>query len=472
MNRSILIVICDFLLLSLLTFSTDLNRIANDDTQRSAGVAVVTNAVAAPDTDLVVLMKQALADEHKGQEQLQQQLALARNATGSQQELLARTEQENARLKQQSASLQQQSTVWQQQYAAAQTNLEDLTHQLQNSAAQARLSREELAAKEAEARKESELAANLKQQVNELARSNQLAQAEQARLAGQLQLSEVERRAALDRAGLMQQQAQAAQAENVRLAEGFKVLATNSSQLTQEIRENRALAPNTLFSEFVTNRVRTALVASRTGFLGLDLSKDKNAETMLVTDGTNIFALCHVDDTPLTLWDPGTDWDGLAGKFTGHAAEAAVPSISFHRQDPRVVMFPVSPGAARQLGCKIYRLAADPYKFQDAVIIGADSGYYGQCDFQIDLNTPQYVRLDRNLLKGLFGKFNPSRGDVVLSRTGELLGLMVNSTYCLVITDFATAATLAFGPNVRAEHTGGTLARLYGNVFQMPLRLQ
>jgi hypothetical protein len=25
---------------------------------------------------------------------------------------------------------------------------------------------------------------------------------------------------------------------------------------------------------------------------------------------------------------------------------------------------------------------------------------------------------------------------------------------------------------VRAEHTGGTLARLYGNVFQMPLRLQ
>ena len=135
-------------------------------------------------------------------------------------------------------------------------------------------------------------------------------------------------------------------------------------------------------------------------------------------------------------------------------------------------MFPVSPAEARQMGCKIYRLAADPYKFQDAVLIGADDGYYGQCDFQIDLNTRQYVRLDRNLLKGLFGKFNPSRGDVVLSRTGGLLGIMVNSTYCLVIDDFAAAATLAFGPNVRAEHTGDTLARLYDDVFQMPLRLQ
>ena len=472
MNRSILIVICDFLLLSLLTFSTDLNRMASEDTQHAAGVEVATNAVVEPTKDLVVLMQQALADEHKGQEQLQQQLALARSTSGSQQESLAKAEAENSRLKQQSASLEQQSAGLQQQYAAAQTNLENLSRQLQTEAAQARLSQEALAVKEAEARKNSELATALKQQLDQLARSNQLGQAEQVRLAGQLQLSEAERRAALDRASLVQQEAQAAQAENLRLAESFKALATNSSQLTREIRENRALAPNTLFSEFATNRVRTALFASRTGFLGLDQSKDKIAQTLLVTDGTNIFALCHVEDTPLTLGNPGTDWEGLTGKFTGHAAEAAVQSISFHRQDPRVVMFSVSPGAARQLGCKIYRLAADPYKFQDAVLIGADSGYYGQCDFQIDLNTPQYVRLDRNLLKGLFGKFNPSRGDVVLSRTGELLGLMVNSTYCLVIKDFAAAATLACGPDVRAEHTGGTLARLFGNVYQMPLRLQ
>jgi hypothetical protein len=472
MNRSILIVICDFLLLSLLTFSTDINHLAGDDTSHSAGVEVVTNAAVEPARDLVELMKQALADEHKGQEQLQQQLALARSAAGSQQESLTKAEAENARLKQQSASLETQSARWQEQYAVAQTNVENLSRQVRTDAAQARLSAEELAAKEVEARKNSDLASALKQQLDQVTRSNQLAQAEQVRLAGQLQVADAERRAALDRAGLMQQQAQAAQAENVRLAEGFKLLATNSSQLTRELHENRPLAPNTVFSEFVTNRVRTALVASRTGFLGVDLSKDKNAETMLVTDGTNIFAVCHVDDTPLTLWDPGTDWEGLTGKFSGHAAEAAVRSISFHRQDPRVVMFPVDAATARQLGCKIYRLAADPYKFQDAVLIGADSGYYGQCDFQIDLNTPQYVRLDRNLLKGLFGKFNPSRGDVVLSRTGEFLGLMVNSTYCLVINDFGAAATLAFGPNVRAEHTGDTLARLYGNLFQMPLRLQ
>jgi hypothetical protein len=302
--------------------------------------------------------------------------------------------------------------------------------------------------------------------------SNQVAQSEEQRLASRLQVAEAERQAALDRAALMQQDVQAARAENARLAEGIKSLATNSSQLTQEIRDNRALAPNTIFSEFVSNRVQTSVLAARSGFWGMNADKDKRMETILVTDGISTYALCHVDDTPVTLWDPGTDWEGLTGKLSAHSAEVPIRSMAFHQADPRVVMFPVSPAEAQRLGCKTYRISTDPYKFQDAVLIGADDGYYGECDFQIDLNTPQYVKLDRNVIKGLFGKFNPSRGDVVFSRTGQLLGIMVNSTYCLMIHDFASAATLAFGSNVRGEHTGSTLARLYDNVFQMPPKLQ
>jgi hypothetical protein len=41
----------------------------------------------------------------------------------------------------------------------------------------------------------------------------------------------------------------------------------------------------------VTNRVQTDLLASRAGFLGMDASKDRQTETVLVTDGTNIFAI-------------------------------------------------------------------------------------------------------------------------------------------------------------------------------------
>jgi predicted nuclease with TOPRIM domain len=458
MNRSILIVICDFLLLSLLTFSTDMNRIASDETQRSARTDVATNELAQPGKDLMALMNQALADERKGREQLQQQLSTVRATAGSQQEMLAQVQQEKTQL--------------QQEFAVAETNVENLSRQVQNKAAQAQMSQQKLAATEAEEQRQFDLASALKQQLDQLMRSNLLVQTAQQRLAEQLQLSEAQRQAALDRAALMQQDVQATRAENARLAEGFKSLATNSSQLTQEIRENRALAPNTIFDDFVKNRVGVAISASRNGFLGMNADKDRRAETVLVSDGTNTYAICHVDDTPLSLWDPGTDWNGLTGTLTGHSGEMPIQRMLFHREDPRVVMFPVSTAEARQLGCKVYRISPDPYKFQDAVLIGADNGYYGECDFQIDLNTPQYVKLDVNLIKGLFGKFNPSRGDVVFSRTGELLGIMVNGTYCLMIHNFEAAATLTFGNNVRSEHTGDTLARLYDNVFQLPPRLQ
>ena len=450
MNRSILIVICDFLLLSLLTFSTDLSKMAGENEGAQPGVKVDV-APKPSDTggkDLAAVMKLALNEEQKNREQLQAELAKAREAA------------------------QKQQATLQQQFAAAQANIQILDQKLQSSSAEALMSKEKLAAMEAEVKKESDLAAALQQQLAQLAKNNQIAQDEKQKLAGQLQLAQVEERAATERAALMQQQVQAERAEKAQLAEGFKALATNSGALTQEIRENRALAPNTIFSDFVTNRVQARLLASRSGLFGMDASKSKTAETVLVTDGAKIYALCHVQDTPLTLWDPGTDWAGLDGTLVHNQAQVPIHSLSFHLQDPRVVFMPVTQSEARQLGCKVYPISSDPYKFQDAVLVGAQEGYYGQCSFQMDLNTPQYVKLDRNLLKGLFGKFNPSRGDLVFSRTGELLGIMANSTYCLMLHDFTATATFQFGPDVRAQRTGDALSRLYSCVFNLPLRLK
>jgi hypothetical protein len=450
MNRSILIVICDFLLLSLLTFSTDLSKMAgeNEGSQPTAKMEVAPKPVDTGGKDLAAVMKLALTEEQKNREQLQAELAKAREAA------------------------QKQQADLQQQFAAAQANIQILDQKLQSNSAEALMSKEKLAALEAEVKKESDLAAALQQQLAQLAKNNQIAQDEKQKLAGQLQLARVERRAATERAALMQQQVQAERAEKAQLAEGFKALATNSGALTQEIRENRALAPNTIFSDFVTNRVQARLLASRSGIFGMDASKSKTAETVLVTDGAKIYALCHVQDTPLTLWDPGTDWAGLDGTLVHNQAQVPIHSLSFHLQDPRVVFMPVTQSEARQLGCKVYPISSDPYKFQDAVLVGAQEGYYGQCSFQMDLNTPQYVKLDRNLLKGLFGKFNPSRGDLVFSRTGELLGIMANSTYCLMLHDFTATATFQFGPDVRAQRTGDALSRLYSYVFNLPLRLK
>ena len=304
-----------------------------------------------------------------------------------------------------------------------------------------------------------------------LSKSNQMVLNERQQLATQLQVAQVEKKNAVEQVTRAQEQIQTERQEKAKLAEGVTALASKSSALEKEIRENRPLAPNTIFSEFASNRVAATMSAVRSGLIA-DSNRKRETETVFVSDGTNTFALCHVDDTPFVLSNPATDWEKITGTVGRGLNQVPINSVSFHLVDPRIVIIPVAAATAKQLGVRPYKVSADPYKFQDAVLVGAREGYYGQCDFQVDLTTPDYVKLDRSVLRGLFGKFNPSRGDLVFSKTGEFLGIMANSTYCMMLRNFDSAATLRFGQDTRAQHTGTTLSLLFATVQGLPPKLQ
>jgi hypothetical protein len=373
---------------------------------------------------------------------------------------------------QQTLQLQQGQTNLLQEFATAQTNIQSLNQQLHSASTEALMSKERLAALQAELKKQAETAAALQQQLGHLAQSNLAVLGEKQRLAGQLQVAEAEKRMATEQVTRMQEEVKVERAEKAKLLEGVKTLGTGQANLTQELRENRPLASNTIFNQFVSNRVEAAFSAVRSGIFGIESNKRTQTRTVLITNGTNTVAVGHVQDTPLTFGYPGTDWEGLSGTLGHSSASVPIQSLSFYQLDPRIVFLPLTAEQVRALGCKVYRTSADPYKFQDAVVVGAREDYYGECRFQMDLSTPLYLKMDHNSLKGLFGKFNPSRGDLVFSRTGELLGVMANSTYCVMIRNFDPTATLQFAPDVRNQQTGATLARLYGQIVGLPYKLQ
>jgi hypothetical protein len=476
MNRSILIVICDFLLVSLLVFSSvDVNNIADNGVTKpmNVGAVAATNQGANGDNDLANAMKVALEEERKSHDQLESELAHARQDV-NQRDQQVQTFQLQLQARDQDAQhLQAQQASLQQQYASAQNNLQNLNQKLQTTSSEAALSEQQLEAMKLEASRQAEQASALQSQLSQLARSNQAVLAEKQQLSTQLQLAEVEKRAATEQAAQMQDEVKAEREEKAKLADDVKVLATKSGELATEIRQSQPLAPNEIFNDVLTNHVEARFVAQHSNALGFDANKRKETDTVLVTDGTNTFALCHVQETPFSFWAPASEqWQELAGWLVHDSAEVSIKSLSFFWPDPRVVLIPVSADDARQLGCKVYSISKDPYKFQDAVLIGAKNSYYGECRFQIDQTTPAYIKLDRSMLKGLFGQFNPSRGDLVFSQTGELLGVMANSSYCMMIRGFDSTATLQFGPDVRAQHTGDTLSRLYSFVSGMPNKLQ
>ena len=476
MNRSILIVICDFLLVSLLVFSTpDITKVTDQDSPRNLKLEMATNQVDS-DKDLTAVMRQALEEERRNREQLLGELARARDTLNQEQTLVSEREKQVQGFQQQletkaqeAARFAQERTALQQLFDASQTNLEALNEQLHSSSAEALLSKEKLAAMEGEAKKQSDQSAALQQQLANLSQSNQVVLAEKLLLAGQLQVAVAEKRAATEQAARMQEEVKVERAEKAKLAEGVKALASKSDQLAQEVRENRPLAPNEIFFEFLTNRVQATFNPFRGGQVS---GKRKETQTVLVTDRTNTYAICHIQDTPFILGNTGTDWEGLTGTLNRGSVGFPIHSVIFSLQDPRVIIMPVLADEVRQLGCKTYRTSSDPFKFQDAVLVGAEEGYYGECKFQIDLTTPGYVRLDRSLLKGLFGKFNPSRGDLVFSKNGELLGIMANSSYCMMLQSFDGSARFQFGEDLRDQHPATTLSLLSTSVTGLPSKLQ
>jgi hypothetical protein len=472
MNRSILIVICDFLLVSLLAFSTvDISKVSQSGAPQLMQPNPATNRVTGRQ-DLGDVMRLALDEERKNRDQLLGELTRARTVAQEQTRQIQSTRSQLQTKEQLAARLAKEQAELQNQVAAAQTNIASLNEQLHATTVETVITKEQRAAMEAEARKQSERAAALQQQLAQLQKTNQAMQSDHAAMQNQLRMSEAANRSALAQMSQLQEEVDAQRRENVRLAEGVKALAAKSSDLAREIRDSRPLTPNMIFEELTTNRVVASFTGVKPGLFGADSFKDRQAQIILVTDETNTFALCHVQDTPLTLWNPGTQWEELRGTLARGASVFPVRSLSFYMMDPRVILVPVAAAEARALGCKVYHLSKDPYVFQDAVVVGTRADYYGECKFQIDVTTPQYLKMDHNSLKGFFGKFNPSSGDLVLSKSGELLGVMANNNYCAVIRRFETAATFRFGPDSRHQQTAQTLATLYSLVADMPFKLQ
>ena len=326
----------------------------------------------------------------------------------------------------------------------------------------------------------------LKRKLTELEKNRQSAEAEKQQLATQLQLAETEKRlvreqlnsaegtveAERQEKAVLQAQATKLTEHATKLAQGVTELAEKSGALTQEIRENRPLAPNTVFNEFVTNRVRADFRAVRSGVFGREVNREKEAKTVLVRQGNQVYAIYHVNDTPLSLTFPGVDWDWLIGNLRRGNATARIERMSFLAVDPRVVVVPVPDSKARELGSKIYSIPKDPFKFQEAILVGANEAYYGECKFQLDAENPQYVHMQKERFSWLVGKFAPSSGDLVFTKGGELLGVMVNKEFCLLLTEFSPVYNIQTGIGIAEQQTGLLLSQLYGQVARMPARLQ
>lgn len=463
MNKTLLLIMCDFLLLNLLALTRW--EKAEPPRQQQPPVPAVQDGrtPGSKDQDLVDVMKLSLEDERAQREQLAQQLQQTQSTLHSREQNLAQLQTERSQLSSSLSDTQKQA--------------QDLAAKVESASRDAAVSRERLAQMQRELEQRQAEAERQKQQLAELEKEHTAAREKIESLNVAVKVSEQEKLMLRETANTLKGQVEAERQERlkvqettVQLAQGVGHIAEQSTALTKEIRENRPINANTLFSDFLANRVKTTFTASRGSLLG-QVNRSKETRTVFVSDGKQTYALLHVDDTPFSIREAGPDWEKLTANFSKGDYQGSSPVIHF-LADPRIIVLPVDPKQVSAIGAKVYDIAVDPFKFTEVVLISNGGAGYGEVTFKLDPTLPRYVRVDNKLMKRLFGDFAPSRGDLVLSKTGEILGIMANNDYCMILNDFTPTKTLRTGEAIKDQHTGVLFEELLGRLRRLPFKLQ
>lgn len=472
MNKTLLLILCDFLLLTLLALTRWESAEPPRPTQPQQSVPAPGAKAVTREQDLVETMRLSLADERAAREELAQKLSSTGEALAAREQNVTQLQAERARLAEERNRVA--STLTETQRAAA-----ELAQKFSAATQEATLTKEQLAQLQRDLAEKQVEAERQRQAVATLEKQQAAAKKQIEGLTLAVVVAEQEKKNLRETADTLRSQVEVERQERAKvqetttqLAQGVGQLAERSGELRREIVESRPINANVLYNDYVANRVTATFDASRRGFLGA-VNRNRDASTVLVSNGQDVFALLHISDTVFSLTENAVDWEALTVQLSRAGARRTnARAIHFLAQDPRIVVLPVDATQAASLGAKVYNLAADPFKFPEAVLIDGGGRGYGEVGFKLDVSDPGFVRVDNRLFKRLFGDFAPSRGDLVFSKTGELLGIMVNDDYCAVLRDFRPLQAITPGGNVKAQGTARVLDDLMGRVRAMPLKLQ
>jgi len=496
MNRAVLVVLVDFLLISLVTLFS-VNKVAVPQEEApGGGTGVEVQAV----QDMLEVLQQALAQEQSTRGTLSNQLASTQGDLEARQRELAQrnaqiqqTEQslreaearlrdlaaERARLQQAQETARTQVAQLQNQQALALTNIVELQQQLQAATNDASLSRAAAEAIKTELAARRDEVRTLQSQIFQLQQTAFTAQEEKGRLA--TNLTRVVTEAAMIRTQLEESQQQVAVVSQEKerlqqhadtLAQGMDQIAQESQSLATEIRENRELAPNAIYQNFLNGRLQSSMRATRSGILGIRAGDSKQSDVVLFQDRDRVFALFHISDTPLPVWGGGGDWEDMTAVLARGGNTVNLGSLSFVALDPRILVSALDAATVTRLEVKPFAVSEEPSKFQDAVIVGGKEGYYGEVEFKLVPGLPRYLKMNRRPLGKIFGKFSPSKGDLAFSKTGELLGMMVNSQYCALLSDLSLARQVPLGKDIARARTSLIGAEVSRRLQSLPYSLQ
>ncbi|MEQ9824951.1 MAG: hypothetical protein ABQ298_11250 [Puniceicoccaceae bacterium] len=467
MNRSILLVICDFLLLSLLALARFDAPVTDDSAEVEAEGEVLS-----PEAELVDILKLSLQAEREAQAALAAELEQSNLSIEEKESLLANTNQNLEQTQQmlererkQKQELMEQREMLQQEKGDLAQNLLSLREQNILERERLRLAQEKIEAQQQDLEQSMQTVSQIAEEKERLAQEKQqietelkVAEARQVLIAQQLENTRLE-------IEFERQQREVAERRAESLTEGVKVLAGTSAEIKEEIKQLQPKTPNALFTEYKRNRVKVRFDTSFPGIFK-DRSKTLEADTILIRDSQQTYAILHTESTPFDLSQITPNYDTVEIAITVGDRVIVPEKVQFMSMDPRIMLIPIDEALIEGSELKVYPLVLEPFRFPKAVVIDARNNYFGESSFKVHPNFSYALEMDRKIISQLFGEFSPSRGDLVIAQTGEFMGVLVNNEYAALMDHIRTSDTIWVGDAFDSVRSNTIITKLSNLVFR------
>ncbi len=462
MNKTLLIVICDFLLLSMLALAR-FDRNLPEPPAQEAPVSMHQSAAA----DLVDSLKASLESEAQSREELARMLEerarrldLEKTRAENLEQEKSRLEGEQERLRRLREELESKVQSSQQQLAQTQSEREKMLADMAVAQERQRLLQEQLQKREGALEQAQKELRSLEQQKSEAEKDRAVlstrlesAQIAQQRLEGEVSILRTEKEVAHQTAARL--------AENVgELAQAQQV---TQDAIKQEIRQVTPLSLNTIYDNFRQNRGILRFASREAQLIG-EADAAYEIYTVYVRDATGrVLALAESSGTPLRLGRLEGLRSVRAEMDLRGAKGRGVEAAAFLLADPRIIAVTLDETTFAASGTAAFQIEDSPFRFANAVVVTAGGDRYGEVPIRVSPLSKRYIEVQSSIANRLFGSFAPNAGDLVFSQNGNLIGFMVSGGRAVLLGALATSPELPLGQGydaARAAQMGRELAPL------------
>ena len=256
------------------------------------------------------------------------------------------------------------------------------------------------------------------------------------------------------------------------LAVGVNQLAEQQQQLNSKVKDLRPKTSSEVFELVKSRFVKVIFAYSRRGLLGKSesfielraLPIEIAGKFWVILDASETI----IAPTPHQYYPPDT----LSVSIQGKAFRFQPTAIRSIAEDPRLLAIEVPKEFIDKEKIDPLTRPENFFAFSDCVVINPSKFYYGQIPFRADFKNPAYAKLDVGLIQSVFGEFSPTSGDYVMTRSGNIIGSMIDGSLALLFKTITPLDTLQVGQNYTEKATASFVKINSEKLKKLPLNLK